>query len=179
VIRSLHQTGEEGKSKDGMDMALCIIDTENDIIQYAGANNPLYIISSEKIEFVSTEDSGRIIVSDNMHESLILTEIKADKMPIGYYLNQDNSYISHSFKTTKNMGVYMFSDGFADQFGGPKGKKYKYKPFKQKLLQNFTKPAEQQMHLLNTEIENWKSYKNEYQETYEQVDDIVVIGLMF
>ncbi|MBU0764701.1 MAG: serine/threonine protein kinase, partial [Bacteroidetes bacterium] len=73
---------------------------------------------------------------------------------------------------------YIFTDGFADQFGGPKGKKYKYKPFKRLLVGNVARPMAEQLDLLNDAIEEWKGYTNPlHGEPYEQVDDICVIGV--
>lgn len=182
VINSLHQTGAEGESKDGMDMALCVIDTEKNIIQFCGANNPLYIISNNELVFL-TENSKEFVKKMEDNESInpekIFTEIKADKMPIGYFLSENHPYKSHDFELQKGMSVYMFSDGFADQFGGPKGKKLKYKPFKIKLLETQNKTALQQKEILDSEIEKWKAYTDESGQPYEQVDDIVVIGLRF
>ncbi|MBN2682299.1 MAG: SpoIIE family protein phosphatase [Bacteroidales bacterium] len=182
IINSLHQTGIEGGSKDGMDMSLCVIDTKENTIQFAGANNPLYIISNNEPEFVFSKNSEAIQLQDDLKEiaqNKYFTEIKADKMPIGYYLNNKVPYTSHCFKIQKEMSVYMFSDGFADQFGGPKGKKFKYKPFKGLLLENQKQTALSQMEVLDSEIEKWKSFTDLEGHNYEQVDDIVVIGLKF
>ena len=75
---------------------------------------------------------------------------------------------------------YMFSDGYADQFGGEKGKKFKYKPFKKLLIENSHLPMTAQKEILNKEIENWKAFINPYDnKKYEQIDDIVIFGIRF
>lgn len=146
IIRELSQSGEEGDSKDGMDISIVKIDLGTQSIEWAGANNPVYIVSNGEIR-----------------------EIKADKQPIGYYA-QMTPYTNHSVQLKKEDLIYLFTDGFPDQFGGPRGKKYKYKPFKHKLLSNSGLPMDQQRMLLDTEFETWKG-------ELEQIDDVCVFGI--
>ena len=142
VIHEFEKAEEE--VKDGMDIALCLLNGNK--LKYAGANNPLWIIRT-----------GEII------------ETKANKQPIG---NFDNllPYTTHTFNLEKGDAIYIFSDGYVDQFGGVKGKKFKAKPFRLLLLSIQDKPMEQQRLLIDEAFENWKG-------NLEQIDDVCVIGV--
>jgi len=146
IIHALGQTGKEGGSKDGMDMALCIIDPEEKIMQYSGANNPLYLVRN-----------GELI------------ETKADKMPVAIHERMD-SFTNHEIQLVKGDSVYICSDGYADQFGGPKGKKFMYKPMKRLLVQIADLPMAEQQDILEKTIDEWQG-------SLEQIDDIVFIGI--
>jgi len=147
-------------NKDGMDMALISLDLSTKILQYAGANNPLYII---------TKHQRSLIGFKNLSGLEGFYEIKPDKMPISIYDKMDR-FETHEIQLLEGDQVYMFSDGFADQFGGVKGKKFKYKPFKRLLLENSNLPMVEQRELLYKTFMEWKG-------TEEQVDDIVVLGI--
>jgi serine phosphatase RsbU (regulator of sigma subunit) len=147
IIFSLKQTGAEGESKDGMDIALLSIDTENAIIEFAGANNPLWYIRNG-----------------------IMEKIKGDKQPIGYYKGEQKLFTNHKIEFKKGDSFYIFSDGFVDQFGGKKEKKFKHKQLENILLSIQDKEMlEQEKIILNT-FNNWKG-------DLEQVDDILIIGI--
>jgi serine phosphatase RsbU (regulator of sigma subunit) len=158
VIKSLHQTGKYGESKDGMDIALCVYNDDNKQLQFAGANNPMYIVQN----------------LDNK----AIEEIKADKMPIGIYYSEElEPFTNKQFKIQGGETIYLFSDGLADQFGGPDGKKYKYKQLKDNLLANINEPMEKQKELLDNSIVGWMNCVNKDTNThYEQIDDILIIG---
>lgn len=147
IIDSLHQTGENIESKDGIDMALCIIDSEKQKIQYAGAHNPLYIIKDGKLEV-----------------------IKGDRMPVSIHRNADKPFTNHELDFKEKDIIYMFSDGYYDQIGGPKMRKLMSKNFQQLLLQIHEQPMEQQKEILDQKFEEWKG-------DYYQLDDILVIGI--
>jgi serine phosphatase RsbU (regulator of sigma subunit) len=147
VITSLHQkVGNLTYSHDGMDVSVCIIDIVNDTLQYSGANNPLYIIRKNK-----------------------LIELKPDKIPIGIHEFFEEPYVSIDMNLYKGDSVYMFSDGFADQFGGKNAQKLKYSRFKNILLKinrlHYSVRAEE----LEKEFQQWMGEN-------EQVDDILVLG---
>ena len=147
IIKELRQTGAEGESKDGMDISLIRINLNNTAqVMWAGANNPLYIISDNELH-----------------------EIKADKQSIGYGYNMQ-PFTNHSLNLKKGDLIYLFTDGFADQFGGTNGKKFKYKPFKQLLLKIKDKPMPEQKSILNQAFEEWKG-------NLEQVDDVCIVGI--
>jgi two-component system, sensor histidine kinase LadS len=147
VIITLKQKGNRGEAKDGMDMALCIIDKKTGQLEYSGANNPLYLIR------------------DNS-----LIKIEADKMPIGIHLTSLIPFTNQIIEIRKKDCIYLFSDGFADQFGGPSGKKFMYKPFQEIILQNHDKPMDKQKKILDDTFEKWRGER-------EQIDDVMVIGL--
>ncbi len=151
--------------KDGMDISICRIDQENNELQFVGANNPLWII--RKTEDLSEDELQRR--SSVIGETFSLIEIKGDKQPVGLH-DHMKSFNCVTFKYKKGDLIYMFSDGYADQFGGPKGKKYMYKSFKKVLLQNSSLPMEKQKDLLNDIFISWK-------DNVEQVDDVVIVGV--
>jgi len=173
IIKALKQTGESGTQKDGMDMAIISINHKSGTVQFSGANNPLYLILNSKLQILNEESNSAIKLCDNsklkIQNSKLLYEVKPDKMPIAIYEKMD-AFTAHEIQLQKGDQLYMFSDGFADQFGGPKGKKFKYKPFKRLLLENVHKPMTEQKEILNQAFENWRGKE-------EQIDDVVVLGI--
>jgi len=139
----------ESEVKDGMDIALLQIkkcEQSTIEVQYSGANNPLWYIEKNELK-----------------------EVKADKQPIGTYAEQ-KPFTTHKLSLHKGASLYVFTDGFADQFGGPKGKKYKYKQLEEKLLANTDKGLDEQKHSLEKNFNEWKG-------NLEQIDDVLVIGI--
>ena len=165
IINALQQKGVSGEQKDGMDMALISYNHDTKAIKYAGANNPLYIVSSN--EFICETAEIKILETETCNKKLY--EIKPDKMPIAIYEKMDR-FTSHEFTLNKGDIVYMSSDGFPDQFGGPKGKKFKYKPFKELLLNDSKIPMDTQHDKLNNTIVDWLG-------DLEQIDDICIMGI--
>lgn len=143
IIRSLKT--DEGYSMDGMDATLCKIDTEKQTLEYASANNSLYIIRHEE-----------------------LSEHKSQKMPVGY-MEKSVPFETFTIQLQKGDIVYTFTDGFADQFGGVKGKKFKYSQLKNYLISISSTSLKEQKQALSLTFENWKG-------NLEQVDDVCVIG---
>jgi ligand-binding sensor domain-containing protein/serine phosphatase RsbU (regulator of sigma subunit) len=135
--------------RDGMDVAFCSIDKKDMILEFAGAFNPLYLIRDNKI-----------------------MEVKGDRFAIG--LDETNfreqTFKNHIIPIQKGDIVYIFSDGFSDQFGGPDGKKYKYRRFRHLLLNLHQLPMEKQHEILENNVMEWRGVQ-------EQVDDILVIGI--
>ncbi|MDK2978165.1 MAG: hypothetical protein PWP52_879 [Bacteroidales bacterium] len=146
IISSLRQTGSIGESRDGLDIALCILNHKKRLLEYAGANNPLYLIRKGK-----------------------LNEIKADRMPIGIHRKAKESFYNHEITLHKDDLIYIFSDGFIDQFGGKDGRKYLTGNFKKLLIENHQKPLSEQKQILEKTFEEWKGER-------KQLDDILVIG---
>ena len=144
---ALHQKGIRDEAKDGMDISLCIIDMTKNIIQYSGANNNLYLIRK-----------GELI------------EYYADRMPIGIYDLEDKDFTSQNISTLPGDIIYMFSDGYADQFGGPDRKKYKYTTLKAFLLNIHKLPLPKQKEKLEKEFNGWKRANT-------QIDDVLILGL--
>jgi len=171
IINSLNQKDEFGEQKDGMDMALISVNLDTLEMQFAGANNPLYIVSSSQ----SAVSSMQLAVGNEMHElptadaSCQLYELKGDKMPIAIYRRMDK-FTNNKVQLHKGDQVYLFSDGFIDQFGGQKGKKFLCKQFKQLLLNNANKPMTEQSAIIEKTLNEWIGNN-------EQVDDITILGL--
>jgi len=146
VEQSLHNKIDDIEIRDGMDLAICKINFETHTVEYAGAFNSIYLVRDNK-----------------------LIEYDADSIYIGN--NDDNKpYTNQTFKIEKDDVLYLFSDGYADQFGGDKGKKYKYSQMQQLLVKNNNKPMDAQKQLLTEEFEQWRG-------NLEQVDDVMVIGI--
>jgi ligand-binding sensor domain-containing protein/serine phosphatase RsbU (regulator of sigma subunit) len=148
VTKALQQ--EKTANEDGMDMAICTINLEKKTLEFAGAKNPLIYIKDNKIH-----------------------EIKGDKTPIGGFMydkKQRRIFTKHTVALDAPTSFYIFSDGFQDQFGGENNKKFMKKRFKNFLLEIHNLPAQEQKVRLGKALKDWK------QDTYEQVDDILVIG---
>ncbi|MCK9208430.1 MAG: SpoIIE family protein phosphatase [Salinivirgaceae bacterium] len=147
VKSTLKQTGKEGEAKDGMDLALIVLDIENQRIQYAGAYNPLYLIRQNE-----------------------LIEFKADRNPIGIFIKEVDSFTNNLIEIQKGDTLYIFSDGFVDQFGGSDGRKFKSKQFKELLLAIQDRSMLEQEMILDKTIDEWRG-------EMAQVDDILVLGI--
>lgn len=147
IVTELGQSEKDGGSKDGMDISLMRLNLETKEMQWAGANNPLWITS----------------------ENSKLIEFKPNKQPIGYHLAME-PFINHSIKLYNGDTVYLFTDGYADQFGGQKEKKFMYKKLKELLVSIHEKPMPEQKGILITSFESWKG-------KLEQVDDVTIIGI--
>ena len=165
IINTLQQKGKIGEQKDGMDISLISFNKTTNVLRYAGANNPLYLITNNVLK----EKSDKIIQLDISTNEKSFYEIKADKMPIAIY-ERMGKFTTHEISLSKGDILYLFSDGFPDQFGGPKGKKFKHKPFKKLLLQNTHLSMNEQHKLLSETLNTWKG-------DLEQVDDIVLMGI--
>jgi len=146
VLETFAKSGEE--IKDGMDISLCGINIHTNKMQWSGANNQLLYIRYKGVE---------------------LLEIKADKQPIGKTDNP-KSFTTHLLELQKGDSIYLMTDGYPDQFGGDKGKKFKYKQLEDLLLANSNKPLEEQKNILSQSFDNWKG-------SLEQVDDVTIIGI--
>lgn len=147
IKSTLSQRGNEGGSKDGMDIALCIIDYENRTVEFAGAYNPLYYVKDGE-----------------------LLEIKGDKMPVGIHISEKESFTNHVLPLDGITSLYLFSDGFVDQFGGADNSKFKAKNFRALIDQIQSKPMAEQGAILEKAFDEWKG-------AYEQVDDVLVMGV--
>jgi serine phosphatase RsbU (regulator of sigma subunit) len=160
--------------KDGMDVALCIYDVEKNTLEYAGANNPLYIVRPIETKFDNELNETSLVLNTERYN---LFEFKANKQPIGDF-DHRVPFNTYTINIQPNDTIYMFSDGFADQFGGVKGKKYKYKPFKNFLLDIQQEKLDIQKEKLNNELIQWMN-PSETNNTYEQIDDVLIFGIRF
>ena len=145
VIKALHQSEDDESSKDGMDISLCVINTQLKVLEYAGANNPLLI--TKKNEF---------------------TELSPDKMPISIHRMNGKQFSKKEIKIQSGNLIYLFSDGFADQFGGPDNKKFQKSNFKQLLLDVSALPINEQLKKISQTFDNWCG-------SQEQIDDVTVM----
>ena len=147
VIKSLHQTGRNDETRDGMEMALCIIDFGKMKIQFAGAFRPLYLLRN-----------GDIL------------ELNGDNMPIGIYEDEESSFTNKELPFKKGDVIYLFTDGYLHQMGGDNRKTFKSQNFKKLLLDIHTFPLQKQRELLEEKLNVWQG-------DLEQVDDILVVGI--
>ena len=149
VKSALHSTGNSEDVKDGLDLALCIYDPDNNKLEYAGAFSPIYRIRNNSFE-----------------------KLDADQMPIGPYMNDQNPFIRHEVEIKPGDVMYLFTDGFADQFGGGQNKKFTYKRFQELLMNIHSRKMAEQRKLLDESLSEWQG-------TREQIDDITVMGIRF
>ena len=147
VQRALRQTGKQDEAKDGMDIALCVIDKEKNLIQYSGAFNNLYLVREG-----------------------VLTEHPADRMPIGIFDRSDIEFTTNNIPSLPGDIIYMYSDGYADQFGGPKNKKFKYAQLQELLVSIHKLPLIAQKKKLEKAFLDWKGDNS-------QIDDVLLVGL--
>jgi PAS domain S-box-containing protein len=150
IITTLRKRQDGSETRDGMDIALININTKTNVLQFAGAFNPMWIC--RRGEWI---------------------EKNANKFPVGAYVgHESNSFTNHVLQMEKDDMVYIFTDGYADQFGGPQGKKFKYKQFQKVLSDIQDNTMEEQKQVLLFNHESWRG-------DLEQVDDILVIGIKF
>jgi serine phosphatase RsbU (regulator of sigma subunit)/tetratricopeptide (TPR) repeat protein/GAF domain-containing protein len=148
ISNTLKQRVEDSKIRDGMDVAICSIDLEKNKLEFAGAFSPLFILRNNEV-----------------------LKFKGDKHPIGNFVGtEDFVFTNNEIDLLPDDRIYIFSDGFVDQFGGPAGKKLKYNYFRQLLLDNHKLPMVEQKEKINEFFEAWKS-------GFEQIDDVCIIGV--
>jgi len=148
VNERLRQTDNASGVNDGMELSLCNLNLKTKLLQYSGAYNPLYIVSNDEIKVV-----------------------KGDKLEIG--VNSDgiaDNYTNHTIQLKEGDCVYLFSDGYADQFGGPKGKKFMYKQLRETLVKINNRSMSEQKKILESVFQNWRGEE-------DQVDDVLVMGV--
>ncbi len=148
LTESLHQSYRESAVRDGMDVSLIAIHKHSNEVLFSGANNPIYVLQ---------------------HGELL--QIKGDKFPVGAFIEDKiQKFTTKRFTVAQGDSIYLFSDGYADQFGGDKGKKYKYSPFQEKLKNSSNLSLSDQRKTMKDEFIKWKG-------SHEQVDDVLLIGI--
>jgi len=153
IKRSLRQHGQPDESKDGVDMAVCVIDEKKRVMQYSGAYNPLYLIRDEQ-------------------GTPVLKEVKADRMPVGYYQGREKPFTNHNIQLEPGDTFYLFSDGYIDQKGGKDKRKFMSKNFKNLLIEIQDLTMYEQKNILLQTLEEWMG-------DYPQRDDILIIGVRY
>jgi len=149
IIRAMSHKDEAEQAKDGMDLALVVIDPQLDMLEFAGAYSPLILVRK-----------GELI------------EYKGDNMPVGKHIVEERPFTNHRVQLEDQDMIYLYSDGFPDQFGGEKGGKYKARPFKNLLTRISGEPVQEQAGLLESELKSWMGEE-------PQVDDILVTGIRY
>lgn len=163
VVMELKQSGREGGSKDGMDISLIRLNLATRQLHWAGANNPVYVVQS--LAHSAPSENCRV----HAETGASLHELKGDKQPIGFH-HQQKSFTDHTLQLHAGDSIYLFTDGYADQFGGEKGKKFKYSQLKDLLLSIHQKPVMEQREIVRKTFRFWQG-------EYEQVDDVCIIGV--
>ena len=160
ILAELHQSirsqlrQKETQNQDGMDACICKINLEEKTLEYAGAHNPLLYIANNEIH-----------------------TIKGDRYGVGgLHAGEDRQYTSHKIALQEGMSFYLTSDGYPDQLGGPKDKKFMSKKFKELLLEISGESMEKQVQILDEKLKDWMDYPCKYDPVREQTDDILIIG---
>ncbi len=160
--KTLRHSVGESSIRDGMDMTFCAFDMAAMKLEFSGANNPIYIYRKDALGSAGYE----------------LIELKGDKQPIGSDSDETKKpFLNQRLDLKKGDTIYLFTDGYADQFGGAKGKKFKYSQFKEVMLSIQDKSMKDQKTILDNTIEEWKAFPKPNGEMHEQVDDILIIGI--
>jgi serine phosphatase RsbU (regulator of sigma subunit) len=147
IKKSLNQIGQIGEQQDGLDIAFCKINLDNNVLQFSGAYNPLYLVRNDE-----------------------LIEYKADRMPIGIHPKDQEDFTNTEIQLQKGDNFYIFSDGYTSQFGGEKNNTFKNSRLKEILVKDNNKPMKEQKEILNQKLNEWRG-------DLSQTDDILVIGI--
>ncbi len=148
VVNSVSNIGKTNETNDGMDIALLVVNKKTNTLQYSGAYRPIIIIRDKE-----------------------LLNLKADKIPIGISYVEDLPFSNQYFELQSNDMIYLSSDGYIDQFGGPNERRFMIRRFRNMLLEIYSESAKQQQEHIEKQLDAWMLGK------YEQVDDIMVVGL--
>ncbi len=170
IVKNLQQKGLPGETNDGLDIAVVSVDKKNGLLQFAGANNPVYIIRNS--ELLEIKGNKMPIALNNQMDPFTKTFHEFTKFGRDFLLKQDelHPFTNHNYEIKSGDCIYIFSDGYADQFGGENNRKFMSANFK-KLLQTIcSEPMDSQREKLKQIHEAWKG-------DAAQIDDILVIGL--
>ncbi|MCA0429508.1 MAG: SpoIIE family protein phosphatase [Bacteroidetes bacterium] len=170
IINHLSNDGSAEGGKDGMDCSVLVFDFQNLKLQIAAANNPVWIVReiiNDKLEILNENIENPFKIYNS---TFSIYDVKPDKMPVGKHDKQDIPFTLHEVDIQKGDIVYTLTDGFQDQFGGEKGKKYMIKNLRELIVSNAHLPMQVQKQLLEATFNKWKG-------TNEQVDDVTVVGI--
>ena len=165
VKEILAQEGSVNEQKEGLDMAIAIIDPEKKELQFAGANRPLFLFRTKE-QSAGAEKIPNLSLENDDYELYV---IKGDQQPIGVHW-EEKEFTNHLIKIQEHDSLYIFSDGFVDQFGGEKRKKFKTRNFKNLLLSVQEESMKNQKKLIEEAFDKWRG-------SHEQIDDVCVIGV--
>ena len=154
VLNALHQEGDDSLSQDGMEMSVCLINLKRNYIEFAGAMNPIYVVKNNEVIIIKPDTRG------------------IGGKSLGARKNIEVDFTKQIIPIEKNMSVYMFTDGYADQFGGTENKKFNTAKFKKLLLDIQPLEMEMQKETIEQIIKQWKG-------EFKQTDDMLVIGMKF
>jgi len=149
VMEALCQTGNDSERKDGIDLAICVINLRTHVLSFSGAFNPVYIVRDQN-----------------------LVEIAGDMMPVGVGAEEELCFTTHLYELKNRDVIYLFTDGFADQFGGQSNRKFKYKPFRDLLSGISQLPISDQKLRIEQTFSDWKG-------NLQQIDDVLVFGFRY
>ena len=165
VKSTFSQSEERLLTRDGIDMAFCMIDLDTLEMQYSGANRPLLLFKK----------NGQVIENDEFNG---LIEFKPTKNPVGVY-HKEHAFENHLIQFEKGDVIYLFSDGYTDQIGGLEGRKFYLKRFKELLAKIHTLPLNEQKQIIIQAHNDWINHKFHDDDSFKQVDDILVMGIRF
>ena len=166
IVRSLQQKGKEKEAKDGMDMSVVIINKTDNILRFAGANQNLLISS------LKTDAKFENILAENNDRHII--EYKGDRMPVGIHRKIETEFTQIEYSYKNKDRIYLMSDGYVDQFGGKKAKKFKKKQFIEMLINIQNNNMDEQQKIVSNKIEDWMNSDNY---SNSQIDDILIFGI--
>ncbi len=149
IMEVLKQTGKQDEVKNGLDISICIYDDKSKVLEYSGAHNPIYIIKEGS-----------------------LVELKADRMPVGIHDNYQNPFTYQRYNLNDGDRLFLFSDGYADQFGGEFNKKFRYSRLQEVLTESSKLPINEQKLYIEKCFNDWIGNN-------EQVDDVLILGIQF
>lgn len=163
VKLALKQKGLQNEAKDGMDISLCILNTQTKKLKFAGANNPLLIVRNNELPELTNADKKL------SNSTAAIYYFKGDTQPVGIYF-RERDFIQTEIELLENDMIYMYSDGYEDQFGGDNDEKYGRKRFRKLLLETSNHQVTEQKIIIEKELKTWKSNGQ------IQIDDIVILG---
>jgi serine phosphatase RsbU (regulator of sigma subunit) len=172
VIASLKQTGEADERKEGMDLALVVVDYKRRRVEFAGAYNPCLKVRVMNDDEILKWKNGELEIEEGSisNGKYLLETINADKMPVGISTKMDQTFSQSEWKLDRDVSYYLFTDGYTDQFNGNTGKKFMKRNFKKLILDIQDYPMHKQKEILEERLLSWMG-------SSPQVDDILVVGL--